>query len=150
MKIVSTFHVFVDETKTVEQLLENYHFLLTCDVCSNNFPLLACGKVEEREVVLVDFGDSLSTEQALIMIHEGGYRPATVHEVLALSNAHPNLQRQSAIAALGSVCVQDGRYVVPVLSADYPNRFRLVYLCDVSDDWPSSYHYPFYFACVCK
>ncbi|MDD2935093.1 MAG: hypothetical protein PHX25_01320 [Candidatus Pacebacteria bacterium] len=119
-------------------------------ISSNDFPLLVCGKAEEREITLVDFGEALDTEKALSKIDRAGYRPATAHEVLALSNAQPRLQRESVIIALGSVCLRNGRYVVVVLAASYPCRFRELYFSEVFQRWPRPDHHPFYFACVRK
>jgi hypothetical protein len=51
-----------------------------------------------------------------------GYRPATLAEAIAFTNAYPDLQRQFWIVILGSFVRYAGNRDVPVLGSDNGRR----------------------------
>jgi hypothetical protein len=65
---------------------------------------------------------------------KAGYRPATLAELLALGEAHPELQKEFPIVALGSIWHDaDGNRDVPVLSFD--GSRRKLFLNWFVNDW---------------
>lgn len=49
------------------------------------------------------FGEILVTPEVLVRIRSAGYRPSTLHELLAIGEQHPDEQRKYPIVGLGSV-----------------------------------------------
>ncbi len=108
--ITDTFTILVDETKMVEELVfEGKYDRSNSDVVSKNFPCPKNGTKDNKNIVLFHFGKMMTSEQVIAKMDREGYRPATVHELLALGACHPDLQRQFPIIALGSVCVLNGK-----------------------------------------
>jgi hypothetical protein len=75
-------------------------------ITAENFPETATGEREE-EAVLVNFGEDIESEKALVHLQEMGLRPGSPSELvdLHLSNRAPNpeLEECFPIAALGTV-----------------------------------------------
>lgn len=87
----------------------------------------SCKGVDEtpgiREFLLKHFGKAMTSEHVLAWAEANGYRAATLKEILAFVAAHPDLQRQFWIVALGSSALRDGgRQCVPLLSSDGDGR----------------------------
>jgi hypothetical protein len=130
--ITHTFTVMVDETKTVEQLTaEGKCNRSNSNVTSKNFPKPLNPKQEDREIVLFHFGKQMTSEQVVAEMDKVGYRPGTVHEILGLGIARPDLKREFPIIALGSTCVLSCHVANLYWSAD--KRNLNLYLFD--DDW---------------
>jgi len=132
--ITHTFTVLVDETKTVEELVkEGDYDWSNGNVTSKNFPQPLNQKQEDREVVLFHFGKQMTSEQVVAEMDKVGYRPGTVHEILGLGIARPDLQREFPIIALGSTCVLDGNRPVAYLYRYADKRYLRLYWFD--RDW---------------
>jgi len=71
------------------------------NITSNHFPSEEAG-AKEVSIELVHFGRNMVTDEVLSELDKG-VRPATLKELLALGEKHPNLQREFPIIALGSV-----------------------------------------------
>ena len=96
----------VDYTKTVEQAITdgNYDWK-NDDIIVKNFPISPemIGKKVEVTTKLFHFNCDISSNDVISEMDKGGYRPATLMELLALGILFPELQRQFSIVALGSV-----------------------------------------------
>ena len=127
----------VDYTKTVEQAITdgNYDWK-NDDIIVKNFPISPemIGKKVEVTTKLFHFNCDISSNDVISEMDKGGYRPATLMELLALGTLFPELQRQFPIVALGSAWrdVDNLRYV-PFLGVDASRRRLYLYLFD--DDW---------------
>ena len=72
------------------------------DIMSKNFPSQETG-TREATVELFRYGKDMSTDEVLAELDKQGYRPATLKELLAIGEKHPDLQKEFLIFALGSV-----------------------------------------------
>jgi len=93
------------------------------DITEGNFP---AGKNEqgkkEQSFTLYHFGKDMGSNGAIAKMQEDGKRPATLRELLAFGQAHPELQREFPIIALGSVWAHPyGSRYVPYLGRDSPS-----------------------------
>jgi hypothetical protein len=119
----------VDYSCTVQEMINagNYGWINN-DITAKHFPLSTelNGKKVPVSTKLFHFNHTISSKDATSEMDKAGYRPATLAELLALGEAHPELQKEFPIVALGSIWLSayDDR-VVPVLSFDFSKR-RLV------------------------
>ena len=122
----------VDYSRTVQEMINagNYEWI-NSDITAKHFPLPTelNGKKVPVSTKLFHFNRSISSKDAIAEMDKAGYRPATLAELLALGEAHPELQREFPIVALGSVWrVAYVNRNVPVLSFDdYRRRLILVW-----------------------
>lgn len=72
------------------------------DITSEHFPTTRAGEIDIL-IELVHFNRNIWTENALRKLDQMGFRPAELHELLALGAKYPDLQREFPIVALGSV-----------------------------------------------
>jgi hypothetical protein len=77
-------------------------------ISSGNFPPNQ-DEVGEKHVqfVMYDFGRDILEAVITARMRKDGKRPATLRELLAFGENHPELQRQFPIVALNAVCVGD-------------------------------------------
>ena len=114
--VTHTSTITVDETKTVEDLTaEGKYKWSNSDVTSEKFPRPENGTRSERKIALFHFGKEMTSEQVIAEMDKEGFRQATIHELLALGIAQPELQKDFPIISLGSVCVLNGRRLVAIL-----------------------------------
>ncbi|MBN2306539.1 hypothetical protein JXD20_00990 [Candidatus Peregrinibacteria bacterium] len=66
-------------------------------------PEAECVEGEKKQVRLLVFDAELTNQEAISKIDEAGYQPAAWTELLALGAQYPDLQKDFAIYALGSV-----------------------------------------------
>ena len=114
---------------TLSQLIKANKFTyVNKDIITKNFP--PQGKIEEVE--LIDFKKALTTDEAIKLLAEQGFRPATIYELLTWSQK--NWNGKDWIVALGSVwrSADGDRYVV-CLGSDASGRD--LSLRWVEDDW---------------
>ena len=69
------------------------------DIMSKNFPSQETG-TREATVELFRYGKDMSTDEVLAELDKQGYRPATLKELLAIGEKHPDLQKEFLIFAL--------------------------------------------------
>jgi hypothetical protein len=103
------------------------------NITSRNFPTK---RKEKRQVVveLVHLDRSASTEDVLRELDKADMRPAELHELLALGEVYPELQRGFPVVALGSVWqYQNGYRDVPYLYRR--GAERLLDLSWIEFDW---------------
>ena len=139
--IASTFTVMVDETISVEEAVKDGKFDWSHEnIDSTNFPKPDSGAKVEKEMALFHFGKGISSEGAIAQMDAEGYRPATIHEALAFAKAHPELQRQFPIVALGSATSVGGdRFVAGLYRRVAERGLDLLGFDD--DVWVGSYRF---------
>ncbi len=118
--VTHTLIVLVDETKTVEQLTADGEYDWSNDgITSKNFPLPEEGKIEEREISLFHFNQTMTSGEVTTEMDKEGFRPATIHELLGLGISQSDFQREFPIIALDSVCfVGSRRHVTELYGID--------------------------------
>jgi len=128
----------VDYSRTLKEMINagNYGWA-NDDITEKNFPLPTklLGKKITASTKLFHFDRRISSEDAISEMNKAGYRPATLAELLALGEAHPELQKEFPIVALGSVWRgEDGGHVVPVLGFGGHRRGLVLYW--LGNVWP--------------
>lgn len=121
--ISGTYPVLVDYDRNVKEAIELGKYDWTNnDINDKNFKTERKGKAN-FEIELIHFNRPISSENALKEIEENNYRPAELHELLALGEKYPDLQREFPIVALSSVWQDpDGDRDVPCLVKDGSGR----------------------------
>ena len=129
--------LIVDYTKTVEQAVADCEFnFANSDINAKNFPisLEMIGTKVEISSKLYHFNRGMGSEDVIKEMDKENCRPAVLMEALALAAAHPELQKQFPIIALGSVwCDSSGSRQVPYLGVGAYDR--KLYLDDFGLDW---------------
>jgi hypothetical protein len=121
--VCQTFKVMIDYSRDLSQMVAagNYNWA-NSDITADHFPVNGVGR-QEREVTLFHFNHDISSDDVIKEMGSAGYRPATIEELLAFGELHPELQRQFPIIAIGSVWVDsDGYRCVPGLWSDSDGR----------------------------
>lgn len=103
------------------------------DITAGHFPITKSGKAAVK-VELVHFAKTMSSDKVLAELDAQGLRPAEFHELLALGAAHPELQREFPIIALGSVWLGPHGYR-RVASLDRGGSERSLLLDWFGSDW---------------
>ncbi|MBU2109432.1 hypothetical protein KKB71_00515 [Patescibacteria group bacterium] len=97
------------------------------DITEKHFPSQETGTMEVA-IELFHFGKNMETDKVLAELDKKGYRPATLKELLALGEKHPDLQREFTIIALGSVWrAPDGSRRYACLDRDGFERYLYLY-----------------------
>ncbi len=133
----------VDYTRTLKQMIAdgNYDWV-NGNVTEENFPIAKelKGKKVEVSTKLFHFNRSISSKDAIAEMDKDGFRPATLEELLALGEKHPELQRQFPIVALDSVWSDpDGNRFVPCLGVGGGGRELLLHWFGL--DWGARYRF---------
>lgn len=98
-------------------------------ITEKKFPIERQEGKSEVEVILVHFDKVLTTTQVKSEFERRGLQPAKIENLLALGTAHPDLQRDFPIAALGSALQPSGGDLdSPYLGGDGDER-------DLDLDW---------------
>lgn len=128
------FPVAINYVTTIKEMIARGKYDWTNnDITSKNFPTQRTGEANIT-VELVHFNRSIGTDEALRELDKMGYRPAELHELLALGEKYPDLQREFPIIALGSVWQRSlGYRGVAYLSGYGSERLLLLYWLD--DGW---------------
>lgn len=93
------------------------------DITQKNFPIEGDGTLEVT-IELVHFDRYMTADEALFELDKRGLRAATLPELLAFGETHPDVQREFPIIALGSVWQsRSGRRYVPCLWSRSDERF---------------------------
>jgi len=98
-----SFTVTIDYTQSLADMIRagNYDWVNE-DITQEHFPIQG-ERRQEVTVTLFHFNRSVSSGDAIAGIKQQGYRPGEIEHLLALGAAHPDLQKQFPIIALGSV-----------------------------------------------
>lgn len=141
-----TYNILVDYDAKVEDLTEKmgcrYYGYVNPYITNENFPSKKIGQ-KKVKMKIFHFNEEMSPKNIAQEMDKQGYRPAKIHELLALALEHPYLQRYFWIVAYGSFFhVRDG-FGAPYLAWQSGPR---VDADDFGDKWPTDY----YFLAVCK
>ena len=105
------FSLTINYTRTIEDGVKAGKYdWANSDITTNHFPSKETG-TKEVSIELIHFGQDKTTDEVLSELDKKGLRPATLKELLALGEKHPDLQREFLIVAFGSVWQDaDDRY----------------------------------------
>ena len=85
------------------------------DITSEHFPT-KCSGITSLDIEIIPFNRVITSADAIAELDTMGLRPAELHELLALGEQYPDLQREFPVVALGSVwCDLYGFRLVAVL-----------------------------------
>ena len=108
-----TFPISLDSTRTLSEMIAagQYGFVHS-DITTENFPATLDNQ-ESVEIVLVHFNKFIESSAVSETLNKFGLRAATLQELLALGEKHPQAHRGLPILALGDVWSpnQGGRLV---------------------------------------
>lgn len=107
-------------------------------ITDEKFPSEESGK-KEVVTALFHFNQSISSDEAITLMEQEGFRPSTMKELLAFGEKNPEEQRNYPIIALGSVAHLDGYRSVGYLRRDGSGR-SVGLSCD-DGDWHSDYRF---------
>lgn len=129
-----TYPVVVNYEMSVEDAVKLGRYDWANDnITSRNFQTKRTGTID-LVVELTHFDKVISTDKALRELDKMGMRPAEIHELLAFSEKHPDIQRELLIIALGSVWQgSDGHRYVPYLNGNGSKRDLSLHW--VESDW---------------
>jgi len=137
------FDLSVDYSRTVQEMIEagNYDWTNN-DITEKIFPLPTelSGQKTTVSSKLFHFNRLISSEDAINEMDAAGFRPATLAELLALGEAHPELQKEFPIVALSSVWrdAYGDRHVPVLFFVDYRRGLGLGWF---GRDWGSDYRF---------
>ncbi len=133
--IRAAFTVSVDYAKTLpEMIAAGKYDWKNEDITEANFPQTHAEEVIDTTIEFVHLNRDASTDEALRYLEAEGLRPATLEELLALGEKHPDLQRDFPIIALGSVWQYScGDRRVPCLGRGVAGR--ILYLGWIEGGW---------------
>ena len=102
LKDFTAYNVVVDYSRSFVVMVEAGGYdSIHADITADRFPVSGEGK-HEVSIVLLHFNRTIASDDAIAEMDKQDYRPGTIEELLALGEAHPGLQRDYPIAALGS------------------------------------------------
>lgn len=130
--------LIVDYSQTLKQMIAGGNYVWRSYIDEKMFPLPVdlIGTKDTCEAYIFHFKKDMLGSEAVKEMEKAGYRPATLPELLALGKSNPDLQRQSAIIALGQIWKsRDGKNIVPYL--DNVTGRRVLYLYDFEGLWPA-------------
>jgi hypothetical protein len=103
MSIDGEYVVSVDYSQSFEQMVKAGGYdQVSPDITPGHFPVKGEGK-KEVKIRLIIFNSSVSSDTAIKMMADSGYRPAKFEELCALGAQYPDLQNDYAIIALGTI-----------------------------------------------
>ena len=101
----TVFAVTVNYGRTLQAMIKDGHYdWSNDDITHEHFPINR-GREEKDELKLTLFHPNrpIESDEAIDEMAKHGLRPATLPELLALGEEHPDLQREFPVIALGSV-----------------------------------------------
>ena len=141
--LAKEFDLSIDYSRTVQEMINAGNYGWTNNnITEKHFPLPTelNGKKVSVLTKLFHFNRLISSNDAIAEMDKVGYRPATLPELLALGETHPEIQKEFSVVALGSVW----RYAfdfraVPVLNFD--GDLRKLSLYWFGRDWADYYRF---------
>lgn len=138
----ATYKVTVDGSKPLADMVaEGRYDEVSPEVTQQNFPFDYMGK-GPVDVILVEIPGEATYNKIFAEFDGQGLRPATIHELLALGAAYPELQRQFSIVAYGSTWASPRGYnLVPVLIGASEIRDLVLRWGNPDGKWPTGYRF---------
>lgn len=123
-----------DYTKSVKNLIScGGYGNCTEKVARADFPVAEAKGINKTKAMLFDLKKGMTTAEICFEMTKLGYRPANVIELLSLACAYPDMQRELAIVALDSLCIEDSRLQVPIIFQI--GGCRCLHLADAESIW---------------
>ncbi len=127
--------LLVDYGRSVEDAVSGGDYDWVKDeINSRNFPVKRSG-MRNVTIEIVTFDMALSTGGVLDGLSGEGYHPAELLELLAFGEAHPHIQLEAPLIALGSVWQGWGVIFSPYLGGEHGRRQLLIH--SITNDWAS-------------
>lgn len=122
-KLANTFMVTVDYTRSLPDMITAGKYdSVSYDITTDHFPIAGTRK-QDLEVVLIHFGKDMQSDDVLSELDKQGLRAATLPELLAFGETHPEVQREFTIITLGSIWQRrSGRRSIPFLGFCHGGR----------------------------
>jgi len=100
------YEVIVDYNRSLTEMIQagNYDWT-NSDITATHFPIKGKGR-HEIKITLFSFIRDITSNTIISEIHNHGFYPARIEELLALGESYPDLQKQFAIVAFGSICLR--------------------------------------------
>jgi len=116
MSTKEVFRVIVDYGKTVAEMIKAGKYVwYNDDITIEHFPVKSNGQVE-LNIELVRCDEGMKSNDVIKDLDRRGFRPATLHELLAFGAQYPDVQRDFQIVALGSTWSNSYPYLyIPML-----------------------------------
>lgn len=128
---------------TKEQALDEYRNsggkTWIWDELEKNIPY-AIPKAETLDVMIINFGKNIGSDEALVEMDKLGVRPLTYEELIQYGITHPDHQKQKALVGLGTKHTLDGGPRAPVLSVVVVGRGLSA--GDWGNAWVGGYRFP--------
>ncbi|GMU25974.1 hypothetical protein KJZ71_02975 [Patescibacteria group bacterium] len=99
----TVYRITIDRSQTLADMIAAGKYgYVNENITETYFPLKKSDGKREVEVVLVHLDERLTTDQVKAELDRRGLKPASIVELLFLGAAHPDLQREFPVVALGS------------------------------------------------
>jgi hypothetical protein len=140
LKTRNRFLVTIDYSRPLDQMIAaGKYSYVNENITVANFPITDTGKVE-TEIILVDFGRDIESDDAEKELATMGLEPAGIEHATAFGEKYPDVQREYPIVFLGSVWSgSDGDPHVPFLGC-WSDLRELCLDCR-SDEWARDYRF---------
>lgn len=140
--VTDVFRVFVDETQSVEDLINLGNFCWRDkDVVSKNFPKPTNGQISEKGIALFHFNRTMFSRNVIDEINREGRRLANVWEIISLAIKEPDLYKKFPIVAFGSSPDIDGRQRVVCIRKSLVENDHGIFLYSMGDVWNDSFRF---------
>lgn len=129
------FRVMVSYDRSVEDAIKAGRYdWVNSNITWKNFSTNRSGLFVDVDIELFHFGKNMTTGEVLAELDKKDMRPVELHELLALGEKFPDLQREFPVIAFGSVCKDpNGSRFCP--SLDRVVSFRALNLYWISSGW---------------
>lgn len=84
-------------------------------------------KAETLDVMILDFGSDIGSDEALVEMNKLGVRPLIYEELIQYGIAYPKYQKQKKLIALGTKHILGGRSCAPGLGFCAGDRNLIIY-----------------------
>ena len=142
--VTQYFILWIDETVTINELLERCHFVwISKDITSKTFPRPRNAKKYRKKINIFHFDEHLSSEEVISRMSDLGYKPATIWHLLYVSIKNPDIQRRFPVVSLGSSCLLDGLRYIPCLPKKETGEYEIFLEEETGPDknWSSYCHF---------
>lgn len=114
IKLRPEFEVVVDYDRSFKEMIKagEYNYINN-DITKSRFPVKGKGQ-KEVTLILFHFAWDMELEDVIREMDKEGCRPATIEELLALGEAHPDLQKKFSVVAPGSKWEFSGGVAIPM------------------------------------
>ncbi len=100
-RVTNSYRIMTGEARSTEELVEagNYGYAHSC-VTSENFPFRGYELKRAREIVLIEFGHDITSEEAIAGAVQLGLELPTYEDALYFGVQYPDVQRETPVVFL--------------------------------------------------